>query len=56
MEVYYDQKGRKRVRTYLKEKYLGKGGFAYCMQVKDLDDVSVDIEYNKLSDSKLKVI
>lgn len=30
--------GINKVKTYLKEKYLGKGGFAYCMQVVDLDD------------------
>ena len=29
-----------RVRTYLKEEYLGKGGFAYCMRVLDLDDIN----------------
>jgi serine/threonine protein kinase len=30
-----------KVRTYLKEKYLGKGGFAYCLQVIDLDSPKV---------------
>lgn len=30
-----------KIRTYLKEQLLGKGGFAYCMQVIDLDDQEV---------------
>jgi hypothetical protein len=39
------KKGRNKIKTYLKEKYLGKGGFAYCMQVIDLDSAEVSPQF-----------